>query len=264
VLGAWELVNEASKKLWGITILDELSVDYEKETEWIGKLTNSNLVNPNTRSALNDLHALRGRLIQVLISNPGAIIDPIQFTRDLLFLIRPIPIAASRSGQLGSPPEGWARVISFKDRGYQGPEGEWWWAAGPEEWSVDAEDIALNDRDIWLNIVSDWAPIAKLMLNGRAHRTMLGPELLTAQMLLQDEGLEIVFDPMFRFPAETNEIKSFFELNGKSEVACDFCRAPVKKQKVTWCRRGCFATSKKTPIYALKGLVAANLANSNT
>jgi hypothetical protein len=116
-----------------------------------------------------------------------------------------------------------------KDPEFQGPQGQWWWAVGPEEWSFNGEAFALKKKDAWLTIASDSAPIAKLMLNGRAHRTMLGPELLGAEMRLKHEGLEIVFDPMFGFPAETNEIKSFFELNGKSEVACDFCRASVKK-----------------------------------
>jgi len=229
VVGAWELVNQASKKLWGVTIVDELDSDYAKEAEWIEKIHKSDSVHPTICSALDDLHALRGRLIALLNSDPGAIIDPFQFTRDLLFRLSPIPIVASRSGQLGKPPEGWARVLGFKDPEFQGPQGQWWWAAGPEKWSFAEESFALKDKNAWLTIVSDSAPLAKLWVNGRTHRTMLSPELLSVEMRLQHEGVKIAFDPIFRFPAEINEIKSFFELTGKNEAICDFCRNPVKK-----------------------------------
>jgi hypothetical protein len=230
VLEGWELVNSTAKKLWDRTVMEETQEDFTREKNWVDVL-GKQASHDSIEAAIRDLHALRGRLIKALEEDPGAVIDPHQFVRDLLFRLRPLPIIASRSGRLGKPAPGWQRVIGYVQPGSQDPEGDWWWAAAPEQWQPDATSLALRERKAWLTIVSEHAPMAKLMLNGRDHRTMLGPEIVSVEKRMEYAGLGIDFDPLFCFPKETNEIAAFFEIRRKEEAACDFCRQPVKKNE---------------------------------
>ncbi|HEV2803595.1 MAG TPA: hypothetical protein VGW57_01570 [Chthoniobacterales bacterium] len=227
---AWEIINATAKQLWDRTVLEEAEEDFAKEREWVARF-NEQVVGEDVANTVRDVHTLRSKLLEILHADPGAIIDPKQFVKDLLFRLRPIPIIASKSGQLGSPEGGWERVLGYRD-----PEGkengsQWWWAAAPEKWNPDEEVFALRERRSWLTVASDYAPLAKLILNGRAHRTMLGPEILSIEMRMKHSGINIRFDPVFAFPEEPNDIESFFELTGQDAAVCDFCRDTVPRSE---------------------------------
>jgi hypothetical protein len=61
------------------------------------------------------------------------------------------------------------------------------------------------------------------MMNGRRHRTILGPELVSVAARLEASyDIKLRFDPLFEYPEESSDIQSSYWLTEKSEARCDF------------------------------------------
>lgn len=229
-LEGWELVNKTAKDLWGRTVIEETQSDFQKEEE-LCKAMEANQWTPDpVKRAFRDYHSLRGYVINLLQSEPLAIIDPTYFAKSLLQIVRPQPILVRNGGTLGDPPEGFLQVLGYHDVDDQDhEEGKWWWAVTPPPEDVAATGISLSEWKDWLSIVEHFAPLAKLMLHGRRHRIMLGPELMAAQMRLSAQGIPLRFDPHFEFPVEWSDVTPFWRLTELQEAACDFCKAKVPR-----------------------------------
>ena len=226
---SWELVNSMAERMWGRTVLSELEEDYKREGEWFETLTSGPVpISDTVKNVLRDFHTLRGRLIDILKKTPVEIIDPSQYSKNLLFRILPIPVVCSAFGSLGDPPPGWERVFGYQD--VDDPNLKWWWASVPKTWPVcDEPALSLQDKKSWANVVSYFSPFAKLMLNGYRHRTMLGPELLSIERQLHTLGIDLRIDPLFGVPKELDDISPYYYLTAKSTAICDLCKAAIKK-----------------------------------
>jgi hypothetical protein len=71
------------------------------------------------------------------------------------------------------------------------------------------------------------APLAKLILSGRRHQLMIGPELLLMEHELERMGYSIYFDVPFEFPVEDDDTSDYFLLASRTEFKCDFCRGEI-------------------------------------
>lgn len=221
---AWDLVNRISRDAWGRTVVEELRADFEHEGELCDRVAERG---PHPIDvALADFHRLRGGLIDDLERDPSPFVDPTAFVTQLLPSLRPMPIVASPSGRLGPTPPDWKLVAGYR----LNEDVRWWWAARPPDQPQAPDAVALSEHQAWDQIAEWWAPLAKMMVNGRRHRLMLGPELVTAEARHEQSGNPLRFDPRYAYPDEDTYLMDsdvFFDLTLLSEAQCDMCTASI-------------------------------------
>ena len=224
---AWEIVNTTTKQKWGRTVIEELEEDYKRQGEWVGEMRKLEHVEDCIKNVLADFHSLRGTLIDVLKAAPATIFDPRLTATSGLFL--PMPVMVTANGQFGDPPTGWERVFGYQVP--QQPDVKWFWAVIPKEWPIDdADTLTIQDRESWARVLSYYTPLAKLMMNGRRHRTILGPELVFVEKFLKAQrDLDLEIDPLFQYPQEVDDINGYYTLADKTKAVCDMCKAELQK-----------------------------------
>jgi hypothetical protein len=268
VAQSWQRTNEIAQHLWGRSILEEMEEDYRREGVFFKQLYESKLF-PTIERWLKDIHRLRGILLELLKTDPTSILDPIRFSAELLPKLQPIVINTQKSGVLGKPSPPFERVFGYKDPEDTGPESEWWWAittrkrqtSSPNKWwqaitmrksQRTSAVYKLEDFDASMDVVSTHAPFAKMLLNGRRHRTMLGPEILYIQMTLLNQGLNIQFDPLFAFPDEDTDPSPVFTRRPNGEAKCDLCQKTVTKDTSILVSPWVFRYNKKNAEFCVK------------
>jgi len=224
---SWELVNDAAKQLWGSTCIEEAEEDYKHEDAWCNKIQKIETVPNSIKLALWDFHRLRRSLLDTLNESPLVIFDPRSTAITGAFL--PLPVTAVPAGEYGEPPEGWEMIFGYQDPDI--PQAKWWWAAIPEQWPIDSDQaFTLKERKAWGAIIGYHAPLAKLMMNGRKHSTILGPELIFMEQYLKAKrGIDIVIEPPFEFPRESDDIGIYYTLTDKKQAMCDICKEILVK-----------------------------------
>ena len=231
IIESWEFVNSICSKCWGRTAMEEIREDYEREELFLQGLEASEYTPSQAKVCFADYHRLRGRLIQTLNDAPELIFDPQSFSDQLLHDLQPLPILFNSAGMDGNVPDGFDLIHGVYDKD-QDPATGWWWANSPRTWPVHSESsIGLTERNSWLSIARDFAPMAKILLNGRAHRTMIGPELLLVEETLAAADVELRIDPQFAYPREDpiHQMETYYILSGKNSLICDFCRSQMIK-----------------------------------
>jgi len=92
----------------------------------------------------------------------------------------------------------------------------------------------LRETDAWEYVVSDYAPLAKLIYAGQNMRLMLGPELLAARVRLQQQtGVKIVPDPAFMHPQQTHDAAFWRYITGRDSFRCDLSSETVNPPEGT-------------------------------
>lgn len=258
-LEAWEKVNDIASDLWGRTIIEEtrqdLRLQMEHQAEFKEKFAGFDTPIPWLVSFLDELIKLRAGLLIDLINSPQTILDPHEFALRGLPLLQPIPIVVAPGGAPGLHPNGLDVVFgysngtnvfptSYKELPLRDDEAEsWWWAATPVT-SGARKGISFKDRTACLYIVSEMAPIAKLLTFGFKHRTMIGPELESAWKRLSLD-FELKCDPYFLYPPTvSNGIEDFLFLTGNTTAMCDFCRKAVEHGEGMLVHAGFFRRSQ--------------------
>jgi hypothetical protein len=215
---AWTLVNDRCKKLFGRTAIDELTADYEFEGKWIDKLDRSD---PGP-TAFCDFHEMRGKLIRVLERNPEQVLGLRQWSRDLLPQLQPITVLANPSGVDGKPPAGMRAILEQTTASTK----NWWWAS---ILSPATTGYLFPHIDSWQFVLQYLSPLTKLMLSGRRHNLMIGPELLLIEHQLERLNYEIYFDGPFEFPEEGDDTDDYYRLTSRTEFKCDFCSTNIPR-----------------------------------
>jgi hypothetical protein len=224
----WDAVNQIGKELWGRTVIEEIEADYAHEEKFIETFRRVEYdVSEAALACLEDYHRLRGCLISLLRDTPEMFVSIKRFVHELLPFVAPLPILAKPSGFEGDVPEGWERVLGFRFLLSDMPgRFEGWWAVTPVGERV--EPIALTERKHWLTLTSEYAPIAKLLMNGFSHRTILGPELVFGIKRLEALDIKVVIDPMFLFPPDSLQDAGYYwRLTSLPEARCDLCSAII-------------------------------------
>jgi len=225
---SWEQVNEAARLTFGRTVVEEMREDYAREEKWLGQVLALPGLSENVSLVCKDYHVLRGRLLKLFEEGPLFFTDPLHYSFGLVSNLKPITIMSAPGGVLGKAPKGWDMVSGYQEAGSSSAEGFWWWSSTPSEPEREEQTLALTQWKAWIEIIEWRAPIAKLLMKGRAHRTQFGPELIAAEMRLKAGGTEIRFDPLFAFPRDMRvESSAFFLLTGKAQAVCDVCRSNV-------------------------------------
>jgi len=216
---AWELVNSRCKKLWGKTATEELEADYLHEEKWVAKLDTAE----HGARAFRDFHEVRGTLIDAFKQSPEMFLDLNRWSESVLPKLQPNIIMANPGGVDGTPPDGMEPVL--KD---DAPEqsAHWWWAA---MLGKDDSPYCFRSKDAWLFVIQYLGPLAKLMLCGRRHELMIGPELLLMERELKRLKFTIYFEPAFEYPSEQDDTEDFYRLTTRSQFTCDFCRVEIQR-----------------------------------
>lgn len=220
---SWDLVNNISGDLWGRTIIEELEADFEEEEKYLELISQRDEVIPEVKTAMSDLHTMRGYFMGLFRESPDIFLEPMSFAETLLPFVQPLPVFVNKSGFLGPSP-GTVPAIRYKEPGSTDDEAQWLWASYPEVWPRK-NCICFSNLAAWSEIIQYLGPLAKLMFNGRRHRTILGPELVLVESIIEDQlNLKFDFDPSFEFPEEEDDVQHFYFLRRTSTLVCDLCR----------------------------------------
>jgi hypothetical protein len=224
----WSEVNESARIIWGRSIIEELREDYRREESFVSEVKKSEGF-PIASKVCEDYHRLRGSLIELLEKDPQAVISPEGFGTDTLDRIDPFIVQACPDGRYEGIPAGCDNVLSYQDPDDHSELSKWFWAISPNPDRGTENRYRLSERGPWLTVMSSLAPLAKLMINGRAHRTMLGPEIIGAQKQFEAMGVRLRVDPLFAVPPEDNDISAYWYLTQKNSAVCDNCRQEILK-----------------------------------
>lgn len=223
-LQAWEAANAACKQMFGRSVTEEVDSDYEKEAERIAYYRETG-VDEFVTSAYEDFHRLRGELIEVLKDDPEAVLDQAKWSDRFVNKTRPFVVAAAPAGVIGVPPEGFERLSGVAETDVdfdKAPDFRWWWTAIRRDGNGDDEKVyRLGQRDVWSQIISDFAPIAKLMIDGNRMRSMVGPELVSTKTRIERQtGVKLIIDSLSRYPEESLDIAEWYFLTGNTRFRC--------------------------------------------
>jgi len=233
---SWNWINDASKRLWGRTIIQELQHDLEREDDWVTQVQADDSVLVPVKTILREYHKIRRQLAALLIQTPLAVIDPLVSSLETIPTLQPYLILYNSAGYLGPTPEGYDRVFGFRDprldtktdpqQNYKRLEllGQWTWALTSN--TPPQGKYAFREHEAWLAIFTEFAPLAKLLLNGRVHKTAPGPELVFAENYLRANlKVKFEFDPTFRVPRydTLNAAKYIGLLRDGKPGLCDGC-----------------------------------------
>jgi hypothetical protein len=224
-LQAWEAANDACKQTFGRSVIDEIEADYEKEAERIALYREAD-IDDFVTSAYEDFHRLRGQFIQVLKDDPAAVLDQGHWSDRFVNKTRPFIIAAAPAGVIGIPPNGFERLSGVAPENVdfaEAPDYRWWWTAIRTEGDVDNDEntYRLGRRNVWGHIIADFAPVAKLMIDGNRMRSMVGPELVSTKARIERQtGVKLIVDSLSRYPEESLDIAEWYFLTGNTHFRC--------------------------------------------
>lgn len=202
----WQAVNDACLETFGLSVLDQIERDIEWSEEFANRLEGQ--VSNHLDIVYKDFIRMRRKSFEILNSNPYLIFSTEITALTNVKVAEPLYVVCSSSGQLGEVPDGHSLLM-----GYEAPPEEtekilpihkWWWACARNTLNPlrqSEEVIGPNSETEWFKIIDQAAPTAKLIMNGRRIRTMLGPELMFAEQRLKALfNINLKFMPAFEFP----------------------------------------------------------------
>jgi hypothetical protein len=238
---AWEIVDTACKKSFGYSVCEQIEADidhFEKQTseKIYGKV-------PDEIELIHrDYLSMRRRILGQLHKSPSDIASNEYFVFSTYRQITPNYVICASSGQLGDPREGYHRLMGYQepDRdAKKAPYLKWWWACSPDQSKTkifEEEGDKIDDllrfehQKSWYSLIDFYAPTAKLLMNGRRIRTMLGPELMFAKQRIKTlfgEKSEIYLS--FEFPEEMIDPNVLYFYNGRDTLKCDLSSTTIRR-----------------------------------
>jgi hypothetical protein len=230
---AFTIVNDACEKVFGYCISDQIELDINHfEKQHAEKVYGS--VPEDIETICRDYLALRRLVLDRFRRSPSSIIFTELFVSGTAEHVLPNYVICSSNGRLGDPPEGYNRLMGYHepDRDVEkAPYLKWWWACSPDKSGKNIvedasgppkEIIGFEHRKSWYSCIDFYAPTAKLLMNGRRIRTMLGPELMFAQKRIETQfGVSPEIYPSFEFPDETIDPNVLYFYHGTETLKCD-------------------------------------------
>lgn len=225
----WSRVDAKAKELWGFTIEEELLQDWEIESKLLDTLKSEG-GGPPIVSAFEKYHAKRRVVIDDFISSPSRYTSVIGYWELLRDGVSPLQVICSPSGQ---PFSGSMKALfeyDFSQFGIQtflNPKG--WYAIANPHLSIQSSDkIAFGFDEDWISILTEFSPVTKLLVSGRAQRVMLGAELARGEQLLSEIGLRTQFVAPYDKLQGGISGEAYSHLTGRDEAVCDFSGKTVK------------------------------------
>jgi hypothetical protein len=229
---ALKLVDQACAKVFGYSIADQIEADvtyFERQFE--EKIAGN--VPDDIETIGRDFLSLRHRLLQTIRDSPEEIVSTERFVLSTADKIEPNYVICSSNGVIGDPPSGYNHLMGYLDKERDPkdyPYLKWWWACSPQKVTEATSTITLQNPKSWYSCMDFYAPLAKLFMNGRRIRTMLGPELMFAEQRLKAEyAIQTEIFPSFAFPEETFDPEVYYFYYGQDTLKCDFSSTPIHR-----------------------------------
>jgi hypothetical protein len=224
----WTAVNETCATLYGRTAIDQIEDDIEHFTKE-AKAKYAGNVPDDVENVLDDYLGLRSAMLAELRRDPALFVSARRFTLDLADRLQPNYVISASGGVVGDPPDGYDKLMGYvHDEGdiERRPYRKWWWACVPNSelrQQMDAERVfRFANPKSWYSVMDFYAPTAKLLMNGRRIRTLIGPELLFAEQRLQGNmNIKTELFPTFAFPDEHASAELFYYFFGRDVLKCD-------------------------------------------
>jgi len=230
----WDHLNKIAKQQWDRTADEELNADYDHESGLLDKIEVDEGVPDVAKATFRDFHELRGKLIAAFKENPLLVLEPAHFAAKLMPRLRPLVVLNKSGGVLGLPPKGFWRIYGYMDPEAKEEDGRWWWSSMSPDWPPNKSgSFAFAHPEKWRDLLTEAAPAAKLLINGRRHKTAMGAELHFIQRWAEAQwGIQIRQDPLFEFPREDcEEVARTLRHVRLDDLVCDSCSKKVAEDK---------------------------------
>jgi len=221
----WNEINKILKRKFGRTIIEEIEVDLQMHKQSMLRKEEHLGLQPNLKQILEDHYQLRIKLLGLLKSNPEFLLHPDVYSKEVLPLVKPIPILNFPTGKDETlfNKSNW-KGLHKAEITLKGKERKIiCWNVGPKVW--DKKNVLkFNFIENWLEIQTIVSPLAKALLKGRNHNSAPGPEFLSMEQELLEAGFTLIYDEEFKYPQQLiMSAKHFFNLKGIKESICDLC-----------------------------------------
>lgn len=216
------ITNWSVKQLFGRDILETLVADYEREEKNLDIISRKMGSSKPGIQAFSEFHDLRGRMLSEFKNDPLLYVDPSRFVLELSDKIKPRIIILSPDGSTQPPVQGHSPIFEDDLEWHNNERIRWWWASCESDWTKVDNLFSLCKREEWLEIFKFWGPFIKLMSDGRKGNNWFGPELMMAEEVLKQSGINIIFDPLFEYPTEiSQESLKHWYIGSDKTVFCD-------------------------------------------
>lgn len=222
----WSAVSDACEAVFGLSPVRQVEEDLAWAEHFREKIaeTGQDLL----LTIFDDYHKLRHECLKIMRSRPWQLYSTEVFALSGGSIVHPLRVVCASSGVIGEPPEGHSRIMGYDESGGDDSLGyrKWWWACVVDE-PLDGA-LQVGNPSAWRAVMDSMAPIAKLLMNGRRIRNMLGPEILFAEQQIKARlNIDMKFHPKFAFPDEQISCEILRYYYGRRELTCDFTNAPV-------------------------------------
>lgn len=227
----WAATNAIHRDLTGLDVLGAMLADHEFFRDQF-RQTLPGRVPDEVETMIEDWLTLRETMLGEFAEDPQLFVSARRFALELADRLEPNFVACSSGGFYQDLPDGFVPVVAYRHpadgRDPDRPEIGWCWACAPgieqhqRRAGRDQPVLGFAHPKAWFEAIERYAPLSKLFMNGRRLRTMLGPELLSAEKRLEsDLGLPLVFFPSFAYPDESMSADMLYFLYGKDTLKCD-------------------------------------------
>ena len=241
-MDSWELVNDAARRLWQRSIVEEIEADIEADEALLAAWRDSQsaeLFPIRPCAAFADLVAVRRALFATLVREPELILRPLRLpevaddhlslpicffypqgahkelagsTRVIERLV-PLPAALAAAARSWGEPAGDPDKVVAQQVLYS----SWEMKEGK------AAPMQLQGTRAWDTIVGDFAPSYKLALYGHRYRTMLELDLVRARDRLRTGQSDVRWDEFYLDVEDFSASSEYFHFYALEVSQCDAC-----------------------------------------
>ena len=228
----WELVNAACLSCFGADVCDEIEFDIKKTKEFLDRYSDDLL--GDELACFSDYNNLRERIFDDFRETPRNFLRTFDFKNEILDRLKPIVVVANPSGIIGELNEDLIQLFGYdhsqvqKDIDYL----KWTWAWTPKKPKIHSLDYAFTNESEWHNAIMVDIPIAKLMMNGFRHDTMLGPELVSAKAKIELQlGCEVKLIKPYDAPQDLIlDSNAYWYQHMDENIVCDLSGKELNRE----------------------------------
>ncbi|NEV00104.1 hypothetical protein [Bradyrhizobium uaiense] len=217
----WARVDAKVKELWGFTVEEELQQDWEIESRLLSGLSSADSESVVVRTFAK-YHATRKIVIDDFIASPPTYTSISGYMGLLIEGVSPLQIVCSPSGQQGEPAAIPLFDYDFSHLGSHPLLKGWHAVVNPNASDGRGAKISIGFDHDWKSIVTEFSPVTKLLVSGRAQRLMLGAELDRGETLLKKIGFKMKFMPPYDKLDQLVNGDDYRHLTGMDQAKCDF------------------------------------------
>ncbi len=248
--GAWALVNQGHREVWGNDVADEIEADVRSDERLISDILMTDpsyMLDASPARVFVDLVKLRRAMLDRVRKDPESLLHPFRLARVAdEFITLPMyylyPTGADVEPRVGRVvleeylrvPESWGAALAANLADISWP---------PNEGKVLAQKVAYSTWEMkkginvvadvgaeraWPTLLGNFAPIYKLALYGTKYRTILEYDLFMAKSFLERNKRDIRWHEFYLSVEDISSSFEYFHFYGLREAQCDLCSALVE------------------------------------